>query len=121
MVESLVSRACSPAFFGIGPMEMLIVGVIAVLLFGSRLPEVARSLGKSIVEFKRGIQGVESEINNAIYGTKPHISHYADVEHREEPAAAKSAAPADESSSAAASPDQKLDSGAGEVANREET
>ena len=38
------------AFFGApGPMEMLIIGVVAVLLFGKRLPEVGRSLGKGIV------------------------------------------------------------------------
>lgn len=46
---------------GIGPGEMLIVGVIAVLLFGSRLPEVGRSLGKSLIEFKKGLRGVEDE------------------------------------------------------------
>lgn len=45
--------------FGIGPQEMLVVGVIALLLFGNRLPEVARSLGKGIVEFKKGIKGIE--------------------------------------------------------------
>ena len=40
--------------FGLGPVEMAIVGVIAVLLFGKRLPEVGQSLGKGIVEFKQG-------------------------------------------------------------------
>ena len=49
------------AFFSPGPMEMLIIGVIAVLLFGKRLPEVGRSLGKGIVEFKRGIHGDDDE------------------------------------------------------------
>lgn len=54
------------AFFpGISPMEMMIVGVIALLLFGKRLPEVARSMGKGIVEFKKGLSGIESEINDA--------------------------------------------------------
>ena len=48
-----------------GPMEMLILGVIAVLLFGKRLPEVGRSLGKGSVEFKKGIHGIEDEINSA--------------------------------------------------------
>lgn len=51
--------------FGIGPMEMVIVGVIAVLLFGKRLPEVGRSLGKGIVEFKKGIRGIEDELHSA--------------------------------------------------------
>lgn len=43
------------AFMMPGPTEMIIVGVIAVLLFGSRLPKVARSIGSSITEFKNGI------------------------------------------------------------------
>ena len=44
--------------FNLGPMEMIIVMGIAVLLFGKRLPEVGRSLGKGIVEFKKGLSGV---------------------------------------------------------------
>ena len=42
--------------FGIGTQELIIVGIIAVMLFGSRLPQVARSMGKSIVEFKKGLK-----------------------------------------------------------------
>ncbi len=42
--------------FGLGPMEIAIVGVVAVLLFGNRLPQVARDLGMSINEFKRGFR-----------------------------------------------------------------
>ena len=48
-----------------GPTEMIIIGVIAVLLFGKRLPEVGRSLGKGIIEFKKGISGIEDEIESA--------------------------------------------------------
>ncbi len=48
-----------------GPMEMIIIGVIAVLLFGKRLPEVGRSLGRGIIEFKKGIGGIEDEIDSA--------------------------------------------------------
>ena len=56
------------AFIGApGPMEMAIVGIIALLLFGKRLPEVARSMGKGIVEFKKGIAGVEDEVNRAVH------------------------------------------------------
>jgi sec-independent protein translocase protein TatA len=56
------------AFFGIGgigPTEMVIVGIVAVLLFGKRLPEVGRSLGKGLVEFKKGIRGIEDELHSA--------------------------------------------------------
>ncbi len=48
-----------------GPVEMLIIGVIVLLLFGNRLPSVMRSLGRGIVEFKRGVQGIEDDIDNA--------------------------------------------------------
>ena len=50
------------AFIGVpGPMEMVIIGIIAVLLFGSRLPKVARSVGSSVIEFKRGLKGIKDE------------------------------------------------------------
>ena len=53
------------AFIGVpGPMEMAIIGVIAVLLFGSRLPKVARSVGSSFIEFKRGLKGIEDEVQD---------------------------------------------------------
>ncbi len=59
-----------PAFIGFGApgwSEMLIIGIIALLLFGKRLPEVARSLGKGIVEFKKGVRGIEDEVDSATY------------------------------------------------------
>lgn len=39
-----------------GPMEMVILGVIVLLLFGTRLPSVMRSLGVGITEFKKGLK-----------------------------------------------------------------
>jgi sec-independent protein translocase protein TatA len=47
------------AMFGLGTTELIIVGAVVLLLFGSRLPKVMRSLGEGIVEFKRGVQGIE--------------------------------------------------------------
>ncbi len=61
--------------FGLGPTELIIFGIIAVLLFGKRLPEVARSMGKSFVEFKKGMSGLEDEVHNA--GRTPPRSAYA--------------------------------------------
>jgi len=48
-----------------GPVELVIVLAIMLLLFGNRLPSVMRSLGKGVTEFKKGIQGVEDEIEKA--------------------------------------------------------
>lgn len=48
-----------------GPAEWVIIGAIALLLFGKRLPEVGRSLGKGIVEFKKGLKGIEDEVETA--------------------------------------------------------
>lgn len=53
-------------FGGIGPSEMLVIGVVAVLLFGSKLPSVARSAGKSLTEFKRGMQDLQHEFSSAM-------------------------------------------------------
>ena len=50
-----------------GPFEMIVFGIIALLLFGKRLPEVARGLGKGIVEFKKGLRGIEEEVDTATY------------------------------------------------------
>ena len=80
------------AFFGApGPMEMLVIGIVAVLLFGKRLPEVGRSLGKGIVEFKKGINGVEEDIDSA--SSAKSVSHSTEQSY-EEPTAPKFEPPA---------------------------
>ena len=49
--------------FNLGGQEMIILLIIGVLLFGRKLPEVGRYLGKGIVEFKKGIKGLEDEVD----------------------------------------------------------
>mgnify|MGYP001369170026 CR=1 FL=1 len=56
--------------FGISVWQLLIVLVIVLLLFGNRLPSVARSLGQSLTEFKKGMRELDEE--------KPHDK----VEHK---------------------------------------
>src|SRR6185295_19272186 len=48
-----------------GGAEWIVIAAIGLLLFGKRLPEVGRSLGKGIVEFKKGLKGVEDEMEAA--------------------------------------------------------
>ncbi len=53
------------AVFGFpGPIEMLIVALVILLLFGNRVPSVMRNLGRGIVEFKRGLSGSTDEENS---------------------------------------------------------
>jgi len=47
-----------------GPVEMAIIAIIAVILFGSQLPKVARSVGAAIPSFKKGYKEVETEIQD---------------------------------------------------------
>ena len=55
----------SLAFFSLpGGTEWIVILIVGLLLFGRRLPDIARSMGKSIVEFKRGIKDVRDEIDD---------------------------------------------------------
>lgn len=51
-------------FQNIGPWEVIIIAVVALLLFGRRLPEVGRSLGRGIVEFKKGLRDVQDSVEH---------------------------------------------------------
>jgi len=54
------------AFLGMpGGSEWIIILVVALLIFGKRLPEVARNMGKGIVEFKKGVKGIEDEVDDS--------------------------------------------------------
>jgi len=70
--------------FGIGTWELIVVGIVAILLFGSRLPSVARSLGRSLNEFKRGMSDVENEFKDAVYSEPKGRVSYDDGEKRTE-------------------------------------
>ncbi len=50
------------AVLGLGPMEIVVLVVLGVLLFGRKLPEIGKSMGKTIVEFKKGMKGVEDDL-----------------------------------------------------------
>jgi len=56
-----------------GPLEIIVILIIAVLIFGKRLPEIGRSMGKSLVEFKKGLreakdtkEDLENDVKNTV-------------------------------------------------------
>lgn len=55
------------AFLNFGFGEMLLLAIVALLLYGSDLPEVAKTWGKAYAEFRRNLNGFRSELNNVIY------------------------------------------------------
>ncbi len=64
-------------YFGISPSEMLLVMFVALLLYGGELPKVARSWGKSLAEFKKGINGLQNEFNS-VFQDEPRRIPYHD-------------------------------------------
>jgi sec-independent protein translocase protein TatA len=49
---------------GLGAPEIIVLVILGVLLFGRKLPDVGRYLGKSIVEFKKGVKGLEDDLDD---------------------------------------------------------
>ena len=79
--------------FGMGPAEMVLVGIVAVLLFGSRLPEVARSLGGSYRQFRAGLSDLQSQVQYDAPSTPEATSYLSSSEDNDEDDYADAAAP----------------------------
>jgi sec-independent protein translocase protein TatA len=59
------------AFFpNLGTTELMVVAFVSLLIFGNRLPSVMRSLGKSVTEFKKGVSGIEDDLDQAVTAEK---------------------------------------------------
>src|SRR5436853_530594 len=82
--------------FGLSPVELLVIGGLAVLLFGSRLPSVARSLGKSMTEFKRGLHDIQDDVRVADTRPVKSSSRFHEIDDRDEATAPKFEPPAAE-------------------------
>ena len=59
-----MSLGLSLGLFGpIGTPELMIILLVALLMFGGRLPDVAKSLGKSVNQFKKGLKEVDDDVS----------------------------------------------------------
>jgi len=55
----------------LGFMEMMVLGVLGVLLFGRKLPDVGRYLGQTITSFKKGMKGLEDGVDDVAIHQSP--------------------------------------------------
>src|SRR5258706_15965532 len=62
MFHALLAGSPLPLAWMPSGFEWLVIAAFGLLIFGKRLPEVGRSLGKGIIEFKKGLKGVEDDI-----------------------------------------------------------
>ena len=60
--------------FGLSPFELVVIGIIAIVLFGGNLPEVARKFGGSYREFRRSLNEVQQQFRMAEYEAKKTLS-----------------------------------------------
>ena len=90
--------------FGLGATEFIIVAVVAVLLFGKNLPEVAKSLGASYKQFREGLNDIQRSIeipDSSSGSNSTSYSSYHDevADDYEQPTAPKFELPAEEETS----------------------
>lgn len=71
------------AFFqNLGMPELIIIGIITLLIFGPRLPSVMRSIGKGIVEFKKGLRDTGEEVRKEIESSDLPDANNKRIEHK---------------------------------------
>ena len=84
--------------FGLSPFELSVIGIIAVVLFGGNLPEVARKFGSSYAQLRRSLQDVQQQFRDAqaeasramtIEDSSPSVVEDDDSEETIEPSAPK--------------------------------
>lgn len=83
---------------GIGMYELIVFAVIAVLLFGSRLPEVARNVGQTYQQFREGLRDIQASFKIDAETSKgsPEPDYSDRYDDHEEPTAPKFEPPSEE-------------------------
>jgi sec-independent protein translocase protein TatA len=77
---------CGVVMGALGPIHWLIIAAIVFLLFGNRLPSVMRSLGQGVVEFKKGLQGIDDDVKNSGSSNSSRIEEQPSKPHAKEEA-----------------------------------
>jgi sec-independent protein translocase protein TatA len=72
--------------FGLGPMELIIIFLVILLLFGAkRIPEIAQGIGKGINEFKRAARDVTDEIDTSVKAEPPQVKQKNELKEQVKP------------------------------------
>jgi sec-independent protein translocase protein TatA len=72
--------------FGLGPMELIIIFLVILLLFGAkRIPEIAQGIGKGINEFKRAARDVTDEIDTSVKAEPPQVKQKNELKEQSKP------------------------------------
>lgn len=80
--------------FGLSPFELMLVGVVAILLFGSKLPDVARTLGQQYSNLRRSLSDLQSQFNiNELTNPPPSSGGVKSYDELDEPSFKKPSAP----------------------------
>jgi sec-independent protein translocase protein TatA len=69
-MSTIIALPLWAVFWNLGAPELLIFAFVMVLLFGHRLPSVMRSLGRGVVEFKKGVKGIEEDLEDGSQDAK---------------------------------------------------
>lgn len=73
--------------FGLGPAEVILVLIIALIVFGpGRLPEIGQALGKSMREFREATSGITEEFTREMEATERAARGEKETQEKEEPA-----------------------------------
>lgn len=73
-------------FFGMGPGELLLILVVALIVFGpGKLPEIGSAIGKSIREFKRATSEMTQELTQSVNDVKQPIEEVKNLASLTEP------------------------------------
>ena len=85
------SQGISDTMMGISGWEMAMVALIGLLLFGKKLPEVARNVGKTVRDFKKGMTGFEDDMRESVHRPSSSQTSYrpAPTDERDEVTAPK--------------------------------